>query len=202
MAISADEVKKLRDLTGAGMMDCKKALGEAAGDVEKAIDLLRTKGLAGLAKRAGRATKEGIVESYLHSTGKVGVLVEIDCETDFVARNDDFCVFAHDVAMQVAAAKPGYVSRDQVPEDVVAHERSIFEVQAKESGKPDNVIAKIVDGKLEKFYEAVCLLEQPFIKDSDMTVEQLLGGLAAKIGEKIEIRRFARFEVGEASAEE
>jgi len=202
MAISASEVKRLRDLTGAGMMDCKQALAEAEGEVDKAVDILRTKGLAGLEKRAGRAVKEGIVESYIHSTGNIGVLVEIDCETDFVARSDDFRAFAHDVAMQIAAAKPAYVTRDDVPEDIVAHERSLFEAQALESGKPEKVIGKIVDGKMEKFYEAVCLLEQPFIKDGDLTVEQLLGGLAAKVGEKIEIRRFARFQVGEATAEE
>lgn len=202
MSVSANEVKKLRELTGAGMMDCKSALAEAAGDVDKAVDILRAKGLAGLAKRAGRATKEGVVEAYIHSTGKIGVLVEIDCETDFVAKSEDFGEFAHDVAMQIAAAKPEYVSRDQVPADVVDHERSVYEAQAAESGKPQNVIGKIVEGRVDKFYEAVCLIEQPFIKDADVTVEQLLGGLAAKIGEKIEIRRFARFEVGQASAEE
>lgn len=202
MTISAGEVKKLREVTGAGMMDCKQALTEAAGDVEKAVDILRTKGLAGIAKRAGRATKEGVVESYIHSTGKVGVLVEIDCETDFVARSDDFRRFAHDVAMQVAAAKPDYVSRDEVPEDVRSREEAVCEAQAKESGKPENVIGKIVEGRMEKFYEAICLLEQCFIKDGDVTVEQLLGGLAAKVGENIEIRRFTRFDVSEARAEE
>ena len=202
MSISADEVKKLREMTGAGMMDCKKALTETAGDVDKAVDVLRTKGLAGLEKRAGRVTKEGVVESYIHSTGKIGVLVEIDCETDFVARSDDFRSFAHDVAMQIAAAQPQYVTRDQVPEDVLAHERGVFEAQAKESGKPEKVVGKIIDGKMEKLFEAICLLEQPFIKDGDTKVERLLGGLAAKVGENIEIRRFTRFEVGAALAEE
>lgn len=202
MGISAAEVKKLRELTGAGMMDCKKALAESQGDVEQAVDVLRTKGLAGLAKRADRATKEGLVDSYIHSTGKIGVLVEVDCETDFVARSEDFRTFVHDIAMQIAAAAPSCVARDGVSEDVLARERAILEAQAKESGKPDNVVAKIVDGRLEKYYERVCLLEQPFIKDGDVTVEQLLGELAAKVGENIEIRRFVRFEVGVHSTEE
>lgn len=202
MAITAAETKKLRDLTGCGMMDCKKALAEACGDIDKAVDILRRKGLAGIEKRAGRVTKEGVVESYIHATGKIGVIVEVDCETDFVARSDDFKQFAHDVAMQVAAAKPEYVSRSDVPAEIVAKEHTVCEAQAKESGKPDNVVPKIVEGRMEKFYEAFCLLEQPFIKDPDVTIEQLLGGLGAKIGEHIEIRRFVRFEVGAAPAEE
>ncbi len=200
--VTVDEIKKLREMTGAGMMDCKKALSEACGDVERAVEILRKKGLAGIEKRAGRVTKEGLCEAYIHTTGKVGVLVEIDCETDFVSRSEDFRAFAHDVAMQVAAAKPEYISRDQVPEEVTRREESLCEAQAKEEGKPEKVIPRIVEGRMDKFYEAFVLLEQPFIKDPDITIEQLLGGLAAKVGEKIEIKRFARFEVGAVSAEE
>jgi len=200
--ITVEEIKKLREMTGAGMMDCKKALAEACGDTQKAIEILRTKGLAGIEKRAGREAKEGIVDAYIHATGKVGVLVEVDCETDFVARSEDFKSFAHDVALQVAAAKPEFVSREAVPEDVTKREMAICEAQAKEEGKPENVIPRIVEGRMDKFYETFVLLEQPFIKDPDVTIEQLLGGLAAKVGEKIEIRRFSRFEIGEVSAEE
>ncbi len=200
--VTVDEIRKLREMTGAGMMDCKKALTESCGDVDKAVEILRKKGLAGIEKRAGRVTKEGLVEAYIHTTGKVGVLVEIDCETDFVSRSEDFRNFAHDVAMQIAAAKPEYVTRDQVPEDVVKREATLCEEQAKEEGKPDNVIPRIVEGRMDKFYETFVLMEQPFIKDPDITIEQLLGGLGAKVGEKVEIKHFARFEVGASSAEE
>lgn len=196
--ITADMVKKLREITGAPMMDCKGALGECFGDLDKAITVLRTKGLADLAKKAGRAANEGLVEAYIHMNGTIGVLVEINCETDFVARNEDFKTFAHDVAMQVAAAKPMWVSRDEAPADVVDYERGIYRQQAAETGKPPQVMDKIVEGKLDKFYQQTCLMEQPFVKDDSITIEKYLGSVAGKLGENIQIRRFCRFQVGEA----
>ncbi|MHB1390742.1 MAG: translation elongation factor Ts [Thermoleophilia bacterium] len=196
MAVSAKEVKELREQTGAGMMECKKALTECSGDLNEAVKLLRTRGLADASKRSGRATTQGLVDSYIHMGGKIGVLVEIGCETDFVARTDDFQNFVHDIAMHVAAANPLYVSREDVPAEVVDAEMAIYKDQAKATGKPDNILEKIAFGKLEKYYSQTCLLEQPFIKDEDLTVEQTRGHIVSKIGENIEIKRFARFELG------
>lgn len=199
MAVSAKEVKELREQTGAGMMDCKKALSECSGNREDAVKLLRTKGLADAAKRSGRTANEGLVDSYIHAGGKIGVLVEVNSETDFVARNDDFKAFVHDVAMHIAAAAPKYISREDVPADVIEAELSIYKEQAKATGKPENILEKIATGKLDKYFEQICLLEQPFVKDDKLTVEQLLGELVGKIGENIGIRRFVRFELGKDS---
>jgi len=199
VAVSAKEVKELREQTGAGMMDCKKALSECSGNREDAVKLLRTKGLADAAKRSGRAANEGLVDSYIHAGGKIGVLVEVNSETDFVARNDDFKAFVHDVAMHIAAAAPKYISREDVPADVIEAELSIYKEQAKATGKPENILEKIATGKLDKYFEQICLLEQPFVKDDKLTVEQLLGELVGKIGENIGIRRFVRFELGKDS---
>ncbi|MCB9516937.1 MAG: translation elongation factor Ts [Candidatus Latescibacteria bacterium] len=195
--ITAKLVKDLREKTGAGMMDCKKALAVSDGDYEKAVDYLRTKGLADAKKKSGRATKEGLVFSYIHPGGKVGVLVEIACETDFVARTDNFQDFCKNVAMQVAAAAPVAVDRDGLDPALVAHERAIAEQQAKESGKPENIIQKIVDGRMDKYYGEVCLLEQAFVKDPGMTVKNLLDSTIGSLGENMAIRRFARFQLGE-----
>ncbi len=196
--IKAETVKKLRDKTGAGMMDCKKALAETGGDLEKAIDLLRTKGQATSDKRAGRTAKEGIVASYIHNPGcKIGVMVEVNCETDFVARTAEFETFARDVAMHIAASSPLYVAREEVPQDVIDREKAIYKQQALDAGKPEKVMDKIVDGKLEKFYGDVCLLEQQFIKDTDKKIQDILTELIGKTGEKMQIKRFARFQVGE-----
>jgi elongation factor Ts len=197
MKITSELVKELRDRTGVGMMDCKKALVETGGDVEKAIQHLREKGLSAAAKRAGRETKEGSVFSYIHPGARLGVLVEVDCETDFVARTDDFQELGKNLAMQVAASSPLTVSREELPEDVVEREREIFKKQALSSGKPENVVDKIVEGKLEKFYHEVCLLEQPFVKNDKETVEDLLKATIAKLGENIIVKRFARFQLGE-----
>ncbi len=199
MAVSAKEVKELREQTGAGMMDCKKALSDVEGDMEEAVKLLRKQGLAKAAKRSGRATSEGLIESYIHAGGRIGVLIEVGCETDFVARSDDFKSFVHDLAMHVAAAAPRYVTRDDMPASEVESEMSIYMEQAKATGKPDNILEKIAGGKMEKYYQQVCLMEQPFIKDDDMTIEQLLGELVGRIGENIEIKRFVRFELGKES---
>lgn len=197
MAISADMVKKLREKTGAGMMDCKHALEVSGGDFEKAVDELRTKGQATAEKRVGKATKEGLVSCYIHPPGKIGVMVEVNCETDFVARTAEFEAFAKDIAMHVAASLPRYVSRDQVPQDVIDREKAIYKAQALEAGKPEKILDKIIEGKLEKFYADVCLMEQRFIKDTEKTITDLLNDLLAKTGEKVLIRRFARFQVGE-----
>jgi elongation factor Ts len=197
--ITAGDVKSLRDRTGAGMMDCKAALEEAAGDVDRAIELLRVKGAASAAKRSDRGTGEGVVSSYIHATGRIGTLVEVQCETDFVARSDDFQEFTRDVALHVAAAAPQYVSADEVPEDVQAAERSIFEQKAKEEGKPDNVVEKIVEGQLAKWRKDIVLLDQEHVnndKHDGKTIEQLRTEVAAKTGENVRIARFARFEVG------
>jgi elongation factor Ts len=196
MNISASLVKELRERSGAGMLDCKNALVKANGDIEKAIDLLREKGLASAAKKAGRLASEGLVDAYIHG-GRIGVLVEVNSETDFVAKTDEFKEFVKDIAMQVAAANPKYVSREEVPEEEIAHEREVLTVQAKNEGKPDHIAAKIVEGRLEKYYEQVCLLDQDFIKDPDKKIKDLLSEKIAKIGENIKIRRFVRFEVGE-----
>src|SRR5881396_2128203 len=188
-------VKKLREKTNAGMMDCKRALGEASGDFDKAEQILREKGIAGASRKASRATKEGIVASYIHQQGKVGVLVEVNCETDFVAKNENFRVFVKDITLHIAAAHPLYVSREDVPGKLIEAEREIYKAQVK--GKPANVTEKIVDGKLDKFYSTVCLLEQGFIKNPDVTIKDLLSGKIAELGENIVIRRFVRYLVGE-----
>jgi elongation factor Ts len=197
MEITAQMVRELRERTGAGMMDCKAALSEAAGNIETAIDVLRTKGVAKAAKKAGRTTGEGVVGSYIHAGGKVGVLLEINCETDFVARTEDFLSLVRDVAMHIAAASPRCVRREEIPADVLEREKAIFREQALASGKPANVVDRIVDGKVEKFYGESVLLEQPFVKDPEKTINQLVAERIAKVGENIQIRRFARFKVGE-----
>ncbi len=197
MAVSAKVVKELRDKCGAGMMECKRALEETDGDVDEAIKLLRKKGMAAADKKAARATNEGLVDTYIHAGGKLGVMVEVNCETDFVARNEEFQQFVHDVAMHIAAANPQFVAREEVPEEALAAEREIYLAQARETGKPENVLEKIVEGKLNKWFEQVVLLEQPFVKDPDKTIDELRREAIAKIGENIEVRRFARFQLGE-----
>lgn len=196
MQITAALVKELREKTGAGMMDCKKALQENNGDLEKAIDWLREKGVASVAKKADRIASEGIIESYVHG-GRIGVIVEVNSETDFVAKNDDFKAFCKDIAMQIAAANPKYLSREEVPADVVEHEKEVLKTQALNEGKPEHIVEKMVEGRLDKFYEEICLMDQKFIKDGDKTINELLTDLAAKIGENIRIRRFTRYELGE-----
>lgn len=195
--ITAEMVKQLRERTGAGMMDCKKALTETDGNVDKAIDFLREKGLANAAKKAGRIAAEGIVDSYIHGNGRIGVLVEVNIETDFAAANDKFKAFVKDVAMQIAAAKPEYVSREEVPGGTLEKEMEILRAQARNEGKPEKIIDKMVEGRIEKFYKEICLLEQPWIKDPDKTIKQLVTEQIAAIGENINIRRFVRFERGE-----
>lgn len=195
--ISAGMVKELREKTGAGMMDCKNALSEVNADMEKAVEFLRKKGLATAQKRAGRALNEGIVQSYIHMTGKLGVLVEVNCETDFVAKNEDFQEFAKNIAMHIAASNPLGITPEDVPEDLIEKEKEIYRAQALEMGKPDNVIDKIVEGKLKKFYEESCLLNQPYVRDTDVSVADLLAELIAKIGENISIKRFVRYQIGE-----
>ncbi len=198
--ISAAQVKDLRDKTGAPMMDCKKALAEAKGDVEQAIVLLRKRGASVAERKAGRATSEGAVTSYIHAGGKIGVLVEVNCESDFVARTDDFKELVHDIAMHIAASDPKYVRKEDVTPEDFAREKEIFIAQAVASGKPQNIAEKIVAGKMEKFYEEVCLLEQPFIKDQTVSIAQLIAAKIGKLGENIAVRRFARFKVGEVGA--
>lgn len=200
MSVDAGLVKKLRDACGAGIMDCKMALTEAEGDMDEALKILRKKGMASADKKSSRAVNEGMVDYYIHPGAKVGVLIEVNCETDFVARNDDFKAFAHDVAMHIAAASPLWVSREDIPEDTKAAEMEIYSAQAKASGKPEAVIGKIAEGKLNKWYADVALLEQPFVKDPDKTIEDLRREIIGKIGENIEIRRFARFRVGDGVA--
>lgn len=195
--ITASMVKELRERTGAGMMDCKKALAEMNGDMEKAVDFLREKGLAAAKKKAGRVAAEGVVESYIHGGGRIGVLVEINCETDFVAKTDDFKALAKDVAMQIAAANPLYVSREEVPEADVEHEKEVLRAQALNEGKPAQIVEKMLVGRLEKFYKEICLMEQPFIKEPDKTINDLINASVAKIGEKVSIRRFTRYQLGE-----
>src|SRR5579872_5109643 len=196
-SIPAQLVKELRDRTGAGFSDCKNALTESGGDIEQAINLLRKKGQAAAAKKAQRATSEGIVGSYIHAGGKIGAIVEVNCESDFVARTEDFQRLCHDLAMHVAATDPRFLRREQVTQEILDREREIFREQAKSTGKPAPVIEKIVNGKMEKFYEENCLYEQHFIKDEGLTVKEMVDQLIAKIGENISIRRFARFKVGE-----
>ena len=198
MEISASSVKELREKTGAGMMDCKKALGECGGDVQKAIDYLRQKGLAAAAKKADRVAADGAVGAYVHPGGKIGVLVEINCETDFVARTAEFQMLVKDIAMQVAAANPQYVRREEVSPQDLDKEKSIYRQQALETGKPEKVVDKIVDGKIQRFYSEVCLLEQAFIKDPDKKVAEVVNDAIARLGENIQVRRFARYHLGEA----
>ena len=197
MKITAQMVKELREKTGSGMMDCKKALTEADGDMEKAIVILREKGMAKTAKKADRIAAEGVVASYIHMGGRIGAMVEINCETDFVAQTDKFQRFAKDVAMHIAAANPKYLSEDEVPEAEVAKEREILKVQALNEGKPEKIVEKMVEGRLKKFYKEICLLDQPYIKDPDMTIGDLVKEQIMDIGENVKIRRFARFEMGE-----
>ncbi|GIW53948.1 MAG: elongation factor Ts [Nitrospiraceae bacterium] len=191
-------VKELREKTGAGILDCQKALSETGNDVEKAIDYLRQKGLAAAQKKAGRETNQGLIHAYIHGGGKIGVLIEVNCETDFVARNEEFKAFVNDLALQIAASDPWYVRREDIPADVIEKEKSIYEAQAKEMGKPQAAWAKIVEGKLEKFYQQRCLLEQEFIKDPTVTIKDLLAQKIAKIGENMNIRRFTRYQLGQA----
>lgn len=200
MEITSQTVKELREKTNAGMMDCKRALAEAGGDIEKAETLLRQKGIAGASKKSSRATKEGIVASYIHLQGKVGVLVEVNCETDFVAKNEGFRAFVKDITLHIAAAQPLFVSREDVPNELVEKEKEVYSGQVK--GKPENVMAKIVEGKLDKYYSTVCLLEQGFIKNPDQTIKELVASKIAEIGENIVIRRFTRYSVGEPLAGE
>jgi elongation factor Ts len=197
MEINATMIKDLRERTGAGMSDCKKALTEVGGDMDKAIDYLRAKGLAKAAKKAGREATEGAVVSYIHGGGRIGVLVEINCETDFVARNEDFQGFTREVALQIAAMSPQFVRKDEVPGDVVSRERDVLLAKAKESGKPEQVVAKMVDGQISKWMKEICLLDQAWVKNPDKTIDQVQQELIAKIGENIKIRRFVRFELGE-----
>ena len=197
MEITASLVKDLREKTGAGMMDCKKALVESGGDFEKSVEYLRKKGIASAAKKAGRTTKEGAVFSYIHGEGRVGVLVEINCETDFVARTEQFRQFVKDISMHIAAANPQWVRSDEVPAEILAKEKEIAIAQMQASGKPAAVLEKIAEGKLKKFYEDQCLLHQPFVKDSSKTIEQLVKEAISTLGENISVRRFARFVLGE-----
>jgi elongation factor Ts len=201
--ITAQQVKELREATGAGMMDCKKALTEAGGDFDKAVELLRQKGLAGVEKRAGRSANQGLIDSYIHFNNTVGVLVEVNCETDFVANTEEFKALVKDIALHIASpAAPRYVTRDEVPQAEIDRVSAIFEAQAKESGKPDNVVEKIVEGKLNAHLKDLVLLDQPFVKDDERTIQQLLDETSAKVGEKIAVRRFARYKLGEETSEE
>lgn len=200
MTISTSTIKELREKTGVGIMDCKTALAESNGDINKAIDYLRKKGIATAKKRGGRVTSQGQVQAYIHAGGKIGVLVEANCETDFTGKTEDFTNFVKDIAIQVAASSPVAIDRESVPADILAKEKEIYTVQAKESGKPEKVLEKIVEGKLAKFYSEACLLEQPFVKNPDITIQDLLNELIAKTGENIVIRRFVRFQLGDSEA--
>lgn len=195
--ITSAMVKELRERSGAGMMDCKKALTETNGDIDKAVDFLREKGLAAAAKKASRVAAEGVVEAYIHAGGKIGVLLELNCETDFVAKTEDFKALARDIAMQIAANNPLCICKEEVPAEKVQHERDVLRAQALNEGKPEKIVDKMVEGRIEKYYKEVCLLEQPFIKDGDKTVKELITATIAKIGENINIRRFSRFQLGE-----
>jgi elongation factor Ts len=197
MEISVELVKDLRQRTGAGVIDCKTALGEAKGDIDAAIEYLRRKGLANAAKKAGRIATEGLISSYIHTGGIMGVLVEINCETDFVAKTEDFQTFVKNIAMHIAASNPQYIKREEIPGEVLESEKRIYRSQAIESGKPEKVIDKIIQGKLDRFYSEVCLIEQTYFKDPDLTVKEVLDSMIAKVGENINIRRFARFQLGE-----
>ncbi len=195
--VTAQQVKELREMTGAGMMDCKKALTECDGNMEKAAEALREKGLAKAAKKAGRIASEGVVDSYIHMGGRIGVLVEVNCETDFVAKTPAFKDFVHDIAMHIAAANPMYVRKEEVDESVVQKEREFLKKQALGEGKPENIVEKMVEGRIEKYYKEICLMDQPFVKDPDKTIDQMVKEQIATIGENISIRRFVRFEMGE-----
>lgn len=197
MSVSTKQVQELRKKTGAGMMDSKKALVEAKGDLEKAVVILREKGLADLSKRAGRAAEEGVIESYIHANHKIGVLVEVNSETDFVAHNAKFKEFAHDVALQVAASDPQYVSIEDIPSEVIEKEKALYKKQAEKAGKPANVVEKIAEGKLAKFYEQVVLLEQAYVKDTDQKIKDYLGSVVASLGENIRIARIVRLQLGQ-----
>jgi len=197
MSISAADVKKLRDQTGAGMMDCKNALKETDGDIEKAIDALRKKGIASAQKRSGRAANEGLIMSYIHPGSRLGVMVEVNCETDFVAKTDDFSALAKDIAMQIAASNPVAIKREEVPTEEIDKEMDIFRSQAKNAGKPEAVIEKIVLGKIEKYYQEIVLLEQPFVKDTNKSVKEYLLEVSSKLGEAMNVKRFVRFQLGE-----
>lgn len=197
MAVTASMVKELRGITGAGMMECKKALVETDGDLQKAVDYLREKGLAAAAKKADRVAAEGVVGSYIHAGGKIGVLVEVNCETDFVAKTDDFQALVKDIAMQIAATNPAYLKREDVPSAIIEHEREVLRVQALNEGKPEAIVERMIDGRIEKFYKENCLLEQPFIKDGDQSVSDIITEKIAKIGENISVRRFTRYQLGE-----
>jgi elongation factor Ts len=196
MKITSQMVKDLRDQTAAGMMDCKKALSETDGDMEKAVDLLRQKGLSVAAKRAGRETSEGTIECYIHAGGKIAAMVELSCESDFVAKTDGFKEFARDLALHVAAINPVAITREEVPENVITREKDIYVQQALDSGKPENIVEKMVEGKMEKFLKEICLVDQPFVKDPDFTIQQLITDMIGKMGESISIKRFTRFQVG------
>jgi len=195
--IEANLVKELRERTGAGMMDCKKALTETNGDMEKAVEFLREKGLAAANKKAGRTTSEGLVEAYIHGAGRIGVLVEINCETDFVAKTDEFRALTRDIAMQIAAANPQFITREEVPVSLIEHEKDILRAQAINEGKPEKIIDKMVEGRLEKYFADVCLLEQPFIREGEQTVKEYIQSKVATIGENITVRRFVRYQMGE-----
>jgi elongation factor Ts len=197
MSVNAEMVKKLREKTGAGFMDCKNALEESDGDMDQAVDLLRQRGINVAMSREGKAAEEGVISSYVHAGSQIGVLVDLRCETDFVARTDEFREFGRDVAMQVAAMQPQWVAPEDVPEDVLEHEREVLTQQALEEGKPEHIVEKMVEGRLEKFYEDVCLLNQPFIRDDSLTIEDKLNDLLAQTGERVLIKRFVRYQVGE-----
>ena len=197
MSISADLVKKLREMTGAGFMECKSALQEGNGDLEAAVVILRKKGLTAAAKKGGRETKEGLIGSYIHTGGRIGVLVELNCETDFVARNTEFQTLARDIAMHIAASDPRFISKEEVSDDVLAKEREIFKEQARSTGKPENVLDKIVEGRISKFYSEACLLDQPFVKDPSVTVGEHIASHIARIKENMRVRRFVRYKLGD-----
>ncbi len=198
MAVSMELIRELREKTGVGIMDCKKALNECGGDLDKAVDYLRKKGIATAKKRGGRSTSQGQVQAYIHAGGKIGVLVEVNCETDFTGKTEDFSAFVKDIAMQIAATNPVAIDRERIPSELLEREKEIYATQAKEMGKPEKVIEKIVEGKMKKFYSEACLLEQAFVKNPDITVQDYLNELIAKTGENIVIRRFVRFQLGEA----
>lgn len=200
--VTAAMVKELRERTGVGMMDCKNALVEAGGDMEKAIEILRTKGLAKAAKKAGRIASEGVVESYIHMGGRIGVLVEVNCETDFVAKTKEFHTLCRDIAMQIAASRPEYVRREEVSEQVIESEKNILRQQALNEGKPEKIVDKMVEGRIEKYFKESCLVEQPFIRDPEISVQEMINAQIMRLGENITVRRFARFEVGEGIADE
>lgn len=198
MKITTAMIKELREATGAGILDCRKALEESGGDFEAAVAYLREKGLAEAAKRTDREASDGLIEVYAHPGNRVGVMLELNCETDFVARTPEFRTLAHDLALHIAFAAPRYVSREQVPEEVIEAEKAIYRAQALEEGKPEHIVDRIVEGKLEKFYKTVCLMEQPFVKDEDVTIEELIKDHIARLGENIVMRRFVRYELGES----